>query len=79
VATNYVERRDATYMVAGTRVSLDSIVYAFVSGASAETIAQAFPVLNLEQLYGAIAFLPCAPRARGPVSRRAATGFRGPA
>ncbi len=56
VSTNYVEKRDDTYLVAGTRVSLDSIVHAFVSGASAETIAQAFPVLNLEQVYGAITF-----------------------
>jgi uncharacterized protein (DUF433 family) len=36
-------------MVAGTRVSLDSIVYAFLDGQSAEAIAQAFPVLTLEQ------------------------------
>ncbi len=43
-------------MVGGTRVYLDSIVHALVSGASAETIAQAFPVLNLEQVYGAITF-----------------------
>lgn len=56
MSTNYVEQRDDTYMVAGTRVSLDSIVQAFVSGDSAETIAQAFPVLNLEQVYGAITF-----------------------
>jgi uncharacterized protein (DUF433 family) len=56
VDTSYVERRDDAYLVAGTRVSLDSIVYAFLAGASAETIAQAFPVLSLEQVYGAIAF-----------------------
>jgi len=52
----YVEERDGAYMVAGTRVSLDSIVYAFVDGQSAEAIAQAFPVLNLEQVYGAITY-----------------------
>src|SRR5437879_13661809 len=40
----------------GSRVSLDSIVYAFLSGQSAEAIAQAFPVLNLEQVYGAITY-----------------------
>jgi len=40
----------------GTRVSLDSIVYAFVAGQSPESIAQSFPVLSLEQVYGAIAF-----------------------
>ena len=52
----YIEQRDGLYNVAGTRVSLDSIVYAFLSGQSAEAIAQAFPVLNLEQVYGAITY-----------------------
>ena len=52
----YIEQRDGVYTVAGTRVSLDSIVYAFLSGQSAEAIAQAFPVLNLEQVYGAITY-----------------------
>lgn len=52
----YVEQRDDVYMVAGTRVSLDSIVYGFLAGQSAESIAQAFPLLALEQVYGAIAF-----------------------
>ena len=52
----YIEQRDDAYMVAGTRVSLDSIVYAFLSGQSAEAIAQAFPVLSLEQVYGAITY-----------------------
>ena len=56
MSTSYVEQGDDTYMIAGTRVSLDSIVHAFVSGDSAETIAQAFPVLTLEQVYGAITF-----------------------
>lgn len=54
--SNYVEKRDDGYWVAQTRVSLDSIVYAFLSGQSAESIAQAFPVLTLEQVYGAITF-----------------------
>lgn len=52
----YIEHRDDAYVVAGTRVSLDSIVYAFLSGQSAETIAQAFPVLRLEQVYGAVTY-----------------------
>jgi uncharacterized protein (DUF433 family) len=42
--------------VAGTRVSLDSLVYAFREGHTAETMAQSFPVLKLEQVYGAIAY-----------------------
>ena len=41
--------------MAGSRVSLDSIVYSFLNGHSAESIAQSFPVLTLEQVYGAIA------------------------
>lgn len=52
----YIEQQEGVYTVSGTRVALDSIVYAFLSGQSAEAIAQAFPVLNLEQVYGAIAY-----------------------
>lgn len=52
----YVEQRDGGYYIAGTRVSLDSIVYAFRGGESAETIQQNFDSLTLEQVYGAIAF-----------------------
>ncbi len=56
MSNQYVEQRDGGYWVAGSRVSLDSIVYAFLNGQSAESIAQSFPVLTLEQVYGAIAF-----------------------
>ena len=37
-------------------MSLDSVVYSFWNGESPETIAQSFPTLTLEQVYGAIAF-----------------------
>ena len=53
---SYVDKRDRGYWIAGSRVSLDSVVHAFLSGESAESIAQSFPVLRLEQVYGAIAF-----------------------
>ena len=53
---DYVEKRNGGYYVAGTRVSLDSIVYEFRTGASAESIAQSYPVLRLEEVYGGIAF-----------------------
>ncbi|HEY7320823.1 MAG TPA: DUF433 domain-containing protein [Candidatus Binatia bacterium] len=56
MSSQYVDQRDQGYWVAGTRVSLDSIVYAFLDGRTAESIAQSFPVLTLEQVYGAIAF-----------------------
>lgn len=52
----YVEQRNGGYYVAGTRVSLDSLVYSFKSGDSRETIRQIFPSLSLELVYGAIAF-----------------------
>ena len=52
----YVEQREDVYWITGTRVSLDSIVYAFLEGQTAESIAQSFPVLTLEQVYGAITF-----------------------
>ena len=56
MARDYIEKRDGAYWIAGTRVSLDSIVYAFLRGAAPESIAQSFPVLSLEEVYGAIAF-----------------------
>jgi uncharacterized protein (DUF433 family) len=54
--SEYIEQRNGGYYVAGTRVSLDSIVYSFKSGDSPETIRQNFSSLTLEQVYGAIAF-----------------------
>ena len=56
MSSTYVEQRDDRYLVTDTRVSLDSIVYQVLAGQSAESIAQAFPVLTLEQVYGAITF-----------------------
>jgi uncharacterized protein (DUF433 family) len=56
MSNEYVERREGAYWVAGSRVSLDSVVYAFHQGQSAEMIAQSFPLIRLEQVYGAIAF-----------------------
>lgn len=54
---HYVEQRDEGYWIAGTRVSLDSIVFAFLDGLSPEVIvAECFPVLTLEQIYGAITY-----------------------
>ena len=53
-SNRYVAERDGGYWIADSRVSLDSVVYAFLNGQSPESIAQSFPVLNLEQVYGAI-------------------------
>lgn len=54
---SYVTRsEEGVYRMRGTRVSLDSVVYRFLQGETPETIAQAFPVLSLEQVYGAVAY-----------------------
>jgi uncharacterized protein (DUF433 family) len=55
-SSEYIEQRNGGYYVAGTRVSLDSIVYSFKAGDSPETIRQNFSSLSLEQVYGAITF-----------------------
>ena len=52
----YVQKQHDIYRITGTRVSLDSIVYAWQAGQSAETIAQSFQTLTLEQVYGAITY-----------------------
>ena len=52
----FVEEREGTFYVAGSRVSLASIIYEFRDGASPETIRQDFPSLSLAQIYGSIAF-----------------------
>jgi uncharacterized protein (DUF433 family) len=56
MAKEYIEQRDGNYYLAGTRISLDSIVYAFRRGESPETICQNFELLRLEEAYGAITF-----------------------
>jgi uncharacterized protein (DUF433 family) len=42
--------------VGGTRVPLDTVVYAFRNGASAEAIVDRFPSLKLADVYGAITY-----------------------
>ncbi|HET6628996.1 MAG TPA: DUF433 domain-containing protein [Woeseiaceae bacterium] len=56
MAHQYVAKSEDAYRLTGTRVPLDSIVYAFLRGQTAESIAQSFPVLTLEQVYGALTF-----------------------
>ncbi len=40
--------------IAGTRISIDSVVLGFQRGESPEEIQRNFPALNLEQVYGTI-------------------------
>ena len=52
----YVHERDGGYWITDTRISLDSVVHAFKRGAAPEAIQRAFPLLTLEEVYGALAF-----------------------
>lgn len=53
----YAERTaEGGWRVAGSRVSLDSVVRAYWEGLSPEAIAEEFSALSTEQVYGAIAF-----------------------
>src|ERR1700687_1871924 len=56
MAKEYIEGREGSYYVAGTRISLDSIVHGFRRGESPEAICQNFELLRLEEVYGAIAY-----------------------
>jgi uncharacterized protein (DUF433 family) len=56
VANEYVEKFEGAFRLAGTRVSLDSLVYLFQEGVSAEGMVESYPALTLDQVHGAIAF-----------------------
>jgi uncharacterized protein (DUF433 family) len=56
MAREYIEQRNGAYYIADTRVSLDSVVYAFLRGESPEGIAESFPALGFEHIFGALAF-----------------------
>ena len=56
MAKEYVDYRDSAYFVAGTRVSLDSVVHAFLRGESPEGVLESFPALTLEQIFGSLSY-----------------------
>ena len=56
VGRQFVERRDESFYLAGSRVPLASVVREFQEGQSPEAIRSALPTLTLEQVYGAITF-----------------------
>jgi len=56
-AKSYVRTDDSGAIRVGeTRVMLDSVVYPFQRGDSAEAIRSQYPSLTLEEVYGAIAY-----------------------
>jgi uncharacterized protein (DUF433 family) len=42
--------------VTGTRVSLDSVIYAFSEGATPEEIAQQYPTVDLKDVYAVVSY-----------------------
>ena len=56
MTSEYIEERNGGYYVAGSRISLDSVVYSFERGNCREGIQEEYPLLRLPQIYGAIAF-----------------------
>jgi len=52
----YVEQRDGGYWIVGKRISLASVVYEFRNSAAPESILRSYPLLTLEEIYGAITF-----------------------
>src|SRR5271156_3025912 len=52
----YVRKVGGAYRIGDTRVSLDSLVYLFREGMSAESMVESYPALTLEQVHGALAF-----------------------
>ncbi|MBI4905180.1 MAG: DUF433 domain-containing protein [Acidobacteria bacterium] len=55
-ASPYIQERDGALYIAGTRVSLDTVVIRFEEGASPERILRSFPTLKRANVYGAIAY-----------------------
>jgi uncharacterized protein (DUF433 family) len=52
----YIDQRNGGLYVAGSRVSLDSVVYAYLRGESSIGIAESFTSLSLDQINGAIKY-----------------------
>jgi uncharacterized protein (DUF433 family) len=55
--TDYAyQTADGGWRISDSRVSLDSVVHAYLEGKSPEAIAEEFPALAVGQVFGAIAF-----------------------
>ena len=56
MTNEYIEQREGGYYIAGTDISINSVVISFNAGSSPEAIQEDLPLLKLAQVYGAIAF-----------------------
>jgi len=56
--SEYIEQRNGGYYVAGTRIGLDILAYAFRDGKSPASILDDYPSIgSLAKVYGAITFV----------------------
>jgi uncharacterized protein (DUF433 family) len=56
MSREFVERRDGSFYLAGSRVPLGHLIREYQHGESPEAIRSHYPALSLEQVYGAITF-----------------------
>jgi uncharacterized protein (DUF433 family) len=56
MAKDFVERRNGSFYLIGSRVPLAVIIHDFQNGETPEAIQSNFPTLSLAQVYGAITF-----------------------
>jgi uncharacterized protein (DUF433 family) len=56
MSREFVERRDDSFYLVGSRVPLAHLVREFQQGELPEAIRSHYPTLSLEQVYGAITF-----------------------
>jgi uncharacterized protein (DUF433 family) len=56
MSREFVERRDGSFYLIGSRVPLAHLVREFQQGEPPEAIRSHYPTLSLEQVYGAITF-----------------------
>ncbi|HYL74457.1 MAG TPA: DUF433 domain-containing protein [Bryobacteraceae bacterium] len=56
MSKEFIERREGSFYLAGSRVPLAHLVREFQHGESPEAIRSHYPTLSLEQVYGAITF-----------------------
>lgn len=52
----YVELRENVLYLRGTRLPLESVIWLWRDGQSAEAIHEAYPALRLAEVYGAVAY-----------------------
>lgn len=56
MSKEFVERRDRSFYLTGSRVPLAHVVREFQRGESPEAIRSHYPSLSLEQVYAAVSF-----------------------